>query len=89
MPFRPIRKLARWLVERRINKVAKRRQSEMLNFLPGYKTYAAAFVMVLVAVLSLFGVTIPGFENIDAGHLLTEGLAIVFLRKGLKTDAGS
>jgi hypothetical protein len=39
---------------------------------------------VLAAVGQLLGVDIPSFDGHAAGQLLMEGLAILFLRKGMK-----
>lgn len=55
-----------------------------LNFLDGYRTYVVGAAMLLAAVSQLLGVDLPSFEGQSAGHLLMEGLAIVFLRKGMK-----
>lgn len=56
-----------------------------LAFLSGYKTYIIAIFMVLTALAQLIGLDVPSFEGQSAGHLLMEGLAIIFLRTGLKT----
>ncbi|MHB1101386.1 MAG: hypothetical protein ACYC0C_01120 [Devosia sp.] len=58
-----------------------------LSFFDGYKTYVVAAAMLLAAISQLLGVDLPSFEGQSAGHLLMEGLAIVFLRKGIKTSA--
>lgn len=57
-----------------------------MNFgiLDGFKTYLVATAMVLAAVSQMLGVNIPSFEGHAAGQLLMEGLAILFLRKGMK-----
>jgi hypothetical protein len=55
-----------------------------LTFLDGYKTYIIAIFMVLTGLTQLIGLDIPTFEGQSAGHLLMEGLAIIFLRKGMK-----
>ena len=56
-----------------------------LGFLDGYRTYVIAAAMLLAAVSQLLGVDLPSFEGKSAGHLLMEGLAIIFLRKGIKS----
>lgn len=61
-----------------------RRPPMQLNFLDGYRTYVVGAAMLLAAVSQLLGVDLPSFEGQSAGHLLMEGLAIVFLRKGMK-----
>lgn len=46
----------------------------------GWKTYAAVAVLVVVAAAKVFGVEIPGFENVDAGMLLTNALGLFGIR---------
>lgn len=58
-----------------------------LGFLDGYKTYVVALAMVIAALSQLLGVDLPTFEGHAAGQLLMEGLAILFLRKGIKAAA--
>ena len=55
-----------------------------LSILNGYKTYLVALAMLLAGAAQLLGVDLPTFEGQSAGHLLMEGLAILFLRKGMK-----
>ena len=55
-----------------------------IGFLDGFKTYLVAAAMVLAALSQLVGVDLPSFDGQSAGHLLMEGLAILFLRKGMK-----
>lgn len=55
-----------------------------LSFLQGYKTYIVAVAMLVAGVSQLIGVDIPSFDGQSAGHLLMEGLAILFLRRGIK-----
>jgi hypothetical protein len=55
-----------------------------LNILDGFKTYIVALAMVLAALGQLVGVDIPSFDGHAAGQLLMEGLAILFLRRGMK-----
>ncbi len=61
-----------------------RRTLVNLGILNGFKTYIIAAAMILAAVSQLVGVDLPSFEGQSAGHLLMEGLAILFLRKGVK-----
>jgi hypothetical protein len=61
-----------------------RSPSMNLSFLAGYRTYVIAVAMLLAGAAQLVGVDIPSFDGQSAGHLLMEGLAILFLRKGLK-----
>jgi hypothetical protein len=89
--------LAGWLAElwlrhrlnsrvrrRRALPPSKRRLPMNLSFLSGYKTYIVAAAMILFGLSQLVGVDIPSFEGQSAGHLLMEGLAIIFLRKGIQ-----
>ena len=55
-----------------------------MNLLDGFKTYIVAIAMVLAALSQLVGVDLPSFDGQSAGHLLMEGLAVLFLRKGMK-----
>jgi hypothetical protein len=55
-----------------------------LGLLDGFKTYIVATAMVLAALGQLVGIDIPSFDGHAAGQLLMEGLAILFLRKGMK-----
>ncbi len=55
-----------------------------MNTIRGYKTYAVAILMILIGLLELLGVDIPAFEEQDAGPLGVSGLAILFLRAGIK-----
>jgi len=57
-----------------------------LAILDGFKTYLVAAAMILAALGQLVGVDIPSFDGHAAGQLLMEGLAILFLRKGMKTS---
>ena len=60
--------------------------SEM-NIMSGYKTYLVGAFMLVSAVAQLAGVDLPGFEGQSALQLLTEALAIIFLRKGIDSGA--
>ena len=48
-------------------------------------TYIVGVFMLVTAIAQLAGVDLPGFEGQSAMQLLMEGLAIVFLRQGIKT----
>ncbi len=54
-----------------------------LAFLAGYRTYIIAAAMIVAGLGQLIGVEIPSFDGQSAGHLLMEGLAIIFLRKAV------
>lgn len=60
-----------------------------MDFLSGYKTYIVGVIMLLAGVCQLLGVPLPALDGHSAGQLLMEGAAIVFLRKGIKTDTSS
>jgi peptidoglycan hydrolase-like protein with peptidoglycan-binding domain len=62
--------------------------SPMLSFLDGKKTYLTAILMGLIAVGAMLGITVPGFEGVNAGHLLSEAFAILFLRQGINSALG-
>jgi hypothetical protein len=63
----------------------QRRIPMSLSFFDGYKTYIVAAAMLLAAISQLLGMDLPSFEGQSSGHLLMEGLAIIFLRKGIKS----
>ncbi len=58
-----------------------------LSLLDGFKTYIVAIAMVVAALAQLVGVSLPSFDGHASGQLLMEGLAILFLRRGLKSSA--
>ena len=55
-----------------------------LTFLVGYRTYLVAAAMILAAVTQLLGINLPSFDGDNAGNLLMEAFAIIFLRRGIK-----
>lgn len=65
-----------------------RRYLMSLGILDGFRTYIIAIAMILAALAQLIGLDIPSFDGQSAGHLLMEGLAILFLRKGMKLGNG-
>lgn len=60
---------------------------QKMTYLKGYKTYVTALLMLLVGLAQLAGVDVPAFEHANAGQLMMEAFAIIFLRKGLKDSA--
>ena len=54
--------------------------------LSGYRTYIVAAAMLLAGIAQIAGVDLPTFDGHSAGQLFMEGLAILFLRKGLKSN---
>jgi lysozyme family protein len=64
-------------------------QGEMImDALSGFKTYIVAALMLLAGIAQILGLDVPTLEGGSAGSLVLESLAIIFLRKGLKTEAG-
>ncbi len=60
-----------------------------MNALAGYRTYIVAGLMLLSGLAQLLGMDLPALDGQAAGQLLMEALAIIFLRKGLKTEIGN
>ena len=54
--------------------------------LTGYKTYIIAALMLMTGIAQLLGLDIPAFDGQSAGQLVMEALAVIFLRRGLKTE---
>ena len=59
-----------------------------MDMLNGYKTYITAAIMLLAGLAQLLGIDLPALDGGQAGHLIMEALAVIFLRKGLKGDIG-
>lgn len=60
-----------------------------MAILDGYKTYIVAAIMLLVGLAQALGWALPAFDGGSSGQLILQALAVVFLRKGIKTDAGN
>lgn len=60
-----------------------------MNILSGYKTYIVGVLMLVTAIAQIAGVDLPGLEGQSAMQLLMEGLAVVFLRKGMTSDTNA
>lgn len=75
-----------WFVQQATTQVVKqiKEHPQMLNFLPGVKTYLVGILMILVAVASLLGVDVPAVDPNNALQTIMEGFAIIFLRSGVK-----
>ena len=58
-----------------------------MDLFKGYKTYLVAAFMLLTGVAQLLGVDLPALDGAEAGHLILEALAVLFLRKGIKGEA--
>lgn len=59
-----------------------------MTILDGYKTYAIGILMLLVGAAQLAGLAIPLFGDYSGTQLIMEALAIIFLRKGIKSEVG-
>lgn len=64
-----------------------RRRLMTLGLFDGAKTYVIAAAMVLAGAAQILGIDMPRFDGHSAGQLVLEGLAVLFLRRGLKTGA--
>lgn len=83
-----VRKSALGLIDANSETPLTTRRPEM-DLLSGYKTYIIGALMLAAGIAQLAGLDVPGFDGQSAGQLIVEGLAIVFLRKGLKTDVSN
>lgn len=59
----------------------------IMTMLSGYRTYIVAAFMLVAGLAQVLGVELPTLDGGSAGSLILEALAIIFLRKGLKSDA--
>lgn len=75
-----------WFVQKATNHIVSQIKDhpQMLNILPGLKTYIAGALMILVAIASLLGVDVPAVDPNNALQTIMEGFAIIFLRSGVK-----
>jgi len=62
-------------------------RSDSMSILEGYRTYIVGAFMLLAGIMQLLGIEVPALEGASSGQLLMEALAIIFLRKGLKSAA--
>lgn len=60
--------------------------STSMELLNGYKTYIVAIIMLLAGLAQMLGLELPSLDGQASGQMVMEALAILFLRKGLKTD---
>lgn len=63
-----------------------KKRKHLMDVLSGYKTYIVGALMLIAGIAQAAGIDIPGFDGYSAGQLIMEGFAVVFLRKGLKSD---
>lgn len=62
----------------------KDKENKIMPMLDGYKTYIVALFMLLAGLLEVAGINLPAIATENAGQLIMEALAILFLRKGIK-----
>jgi lysozyme family protein len=62
--------------------------SDTMAILDGYKTYITAAFMLLAGLAQVVGIDLPSLDGASAGHLIMEALAVIFLRRGFKSDVG-
>lgn len=70
-----------------VSRITKAMEGNKMDILSGYKTYIVAILMVLVALATLIGIEIPAVDPGNAGQIIMEALAILFLRKGIATNS--
>jgi len=58
----------------------------VLDILSGYKTYIVALAMLISGLGQMLGIDLPGFDQQSAGQLIIEALAVLFLRRGIKSE---
>ncbi len=58
----------------------------ILNILSGYKTYIVALAMLITGLGQMLGVDLAGFDQQSAGQLIFQALAVLFLRRGIKSE---
>lgn len=61
---------------------------EDMSVFGGYKTYIVGALMLLVGIAQSLGFTIEMFGEYSGPQMVMEALAVIFLRRGLKTDLG-
>ncbi len=59
-----------------------------MNVFDGYKTYIVGALMLVVGIAQSFGFDIPMLGDYSGPQMVMEALAVIFLRRGLKTDLG-
>ncbi len=62
--------------------------AEDMSLFDGYKTYAIGLLMLIVGIAQMAGVTIEAFGDYSGTQLVMEALAVIFLRRGLKSEIG-
>ncbi|MDB5507314.1 MAG: hypothetical protein JWR75_1952 [Devosia sp.] len=64
----------------------QQRETTPMDVFTGYRTYLIAASMVLAGLAQLLGIDLPALDGQSAGQLIMEAVAIIFLRKGIKSD---
>ncbi|SDG36635.1 glycoside hydrolase family 108 protein [Pelagibacterium luteolum] len=59
-----------------------------MSIFDGHKTYIVGALMLLVGMAQSFGLEIDAFGGMSGPHLVMEALAVIFLRRGLKSELG-
>lgn len=57
-----------------------------MKFLEGYKTYLVGGLMLIVGLAQSFGIGIDAFGDYSGPQLVMEAFAVIFLRRGIKSD---
>lgn len=65
------------------------KRKNLMDILSGYKTYIVGAMMLLVGLGQAVGLDLPGFDGHSTSQLIMEGFAVIFLRKGIKTEIGN
>ncbi len=61
-------------------------ETKTMDVLKGYRTYVVAAMMLVVGLAQILGIDLPAVDGQSAGQLVLEALAIIFLRRGIKSD---
>ena len=69
-----------------ISKPSDNWSTTTMEILNGYKTYIVAIIMLLAGLAQVLGLDLPALDGQASGQMMMEALAILFLRKGFKTD---
>ncbi len=57
-----------------------------MAFFDGYKTYIVAGLMLITGIAQTFGFSLPDMGDASGPQLVIEAFAIIFLRRGIKSD---
>lgn len=59
-----------------------------MAFLDGYKTYIVGALMLVAGIAQALGIEVPAFGEYSGVQLIMEAFAVIFLRRGLKSELG-